>query len=122
MKVYIAGKVSGLPVGETFIKFAQAEMWLREKGHETVNPLRLCSSKWTWEQCMRVCIPELMKCDAICLLHDWAESRGAVWEYHDAQMLKMPVMVFIPRNGILSNAVCRDVARNVSTADKTERQ
>ena len=122
MKVYIAGKVSGLPKGETFIKFAQAEYWLRQQGHETVNPLRLCLSSWTWEQCMRVCIPELMKCDAICLLHDWAESRGAVWEYHDAQMLKMPVMVFIPRNGILSNAVCRDVVRNVSTADKTERQ
>ena len=71
---------------------------------------------------MRVCIPELMKCDAICLLHDWADSRGAVWEYHDAQMLKMPVMVFIPRNGILSNAVCRDAKFCVSTADKTERQ
>lgn len=99
MKVYIAGKVSDLPSWEVFIKFAQAEMWLREKGHEPVNPLRLCSSKWTWEQCMRVCIPELMKCDAICLLHDWAESRGAVWEYHDAQMLKMPVMVFIPKQG-----------------------
>ena len=120
MKVYIAGKVSDLPSWEVFIKFAQAEWWLREQGHETVNPLRLCSSKWTWEQCMRVCIQELMKCDAICLLHDWAESRGAVWEYHDAQMLKMPVMVFIPRNGVPRNAVCRDVARNVSTADKTE--
>jgi len=122
MKVYIAGKVSDLPSWEVFIKFAQAEMWLREKGHETVNPLRLCSSKWTWEQCMRVCIPELMKCDAICLLHDWAESRGAVWEYHDAQMLKMPVMVFIPRNGVPRNAVCRDAKSCVSTADKTNEQ
>ena len=122
MKVYIAGKVSDLPSWDVYIKFAQAEMWLREQGHETVNPLRLCSSKWTWEQCMRVCIPELMKCDAICLLHDWAESRGAVWEYHDAQMLKMPVMVFIPKHGSLNNAVCRDVARNVSSADKTKEQ
>lgn len=120
MKVYIAGKVSGLPVGETFIKFAQAEWWLKAGGHEVVNPLRLCSSKWTWEQCMRVCIPELMKCDAICLLHDWAESRGAVWEYHDAQMLKMQVMVFIPKHGSLNGSVCRDAARRLSAADKTE--
>ena len=46
---------------------------------------------------MRVLIPELMKCDAICLLPDWAESRGAIWEYHDAQMLGMKVMMFHPK-------------------------
>jgi len=97
MKVYIAGKVSDLPVGEVFIKFSQAEYWLKSQGHEVVNPIRLCSSAWTWEQCMRVLIPELMKCDAICLLHDWADSRGARWEYHDAQMLGMKVMVFKPK-------------------------
>ena len=97
MKVYIAGKVSGLPTGEVFTKFGQAEFWLRQQGHETVNPLRLCSSTWTWAQCMRVCIPELMKCDAICLLHDWADSRGARWEYHDAQMIGMKVFTFRPQ-------------------------
>ena len=114
MRVYIAGKVSGLPKGETFIKFAQAEYWLRQQGHETVNPLRLCSSSWTWERCMRVCIPELMKCDAICLLHDWAESRGAVWEYHDAQMLRMPVMVYDPSRNAGNSAVHRRDGNNTT--------
>lgn len=126
MRVYIAGKVSGLPVGETYIKFAQAEYWLRQQGHETVNPLRLCSSSWTWERCMRVCIPELMKCDAICLLKDWGDSPGAVTEYYVASRLGMRVMVFIPKHGSLNKDVCKDackdVVRNVSTADKTERQ
>lgn len=96
MKVYIAGKVSGLPTGEVFTKFGQAEYWLRQQGHETVNPLRLCSSTWTWEQCMRVCIPELMKCDAICLLKDWGDSPGAVTEYYVASRLGMRVMVYKP--------------------------
>lgn len=114
MKVYIAGKVSGLPVGETFIKFAQAEYWLRQQGHETVNPLRLCSSAWTWERCMRVCIPELMKCDAICLLPDWAESRGAVLEYHDAQMLRMQVMVYDPSRNAGTSAVGRRDSNNTT--------
>lgn len=96
MKVYIAGKVSDLPVGEVFIKFSQAEYWLRQQGHETVNPIRLCSSAWTWEQCMRVLIPELMKCDAICLLPDWAGSKGAQTEYYVAQMLGMRILCYRP--------------------------
>ncbi len=114
MRVYIAGKVSGLPTWETFIKFAQAEYRLKSLGYETVNPLRLCSSKWTWEKCMRVCIPELMKCDAICLLHDWAESRGAIWEYHDAQMLGMKVMVFHTETRTKQNnyeKICIDISK-----------
>lgn len=37
MKVYIAGKVSGLPTGEVFTKFGQAEYWLRQQGHEGVH-------------------------------------------------------------------------------------
>ena len=107
MRVYIAGKVSGLPKGETFIKFAQAEYWLRQQGHETVNPLRLCSSSWTWERCMRVCIPELMKCDAICLLHDWGESEGAVTEYYLASRLGLRVMVYKPFRKAVDSAVDR---------------
>lgn len=45
---------------------------------------------------MRVLIPELMKCDAICLLPDWAESHGAQMEFYNAQMLGMRVMVYKP--------------------------
>lgn len=63
---------------------------------------------------MRVCIPELMKCDAICLLHDWAESRGAIWEYHDAQMLGMKVMVFHTETRTKQNnyeKVCIDISK-----------
>ena len=107
MKVYIAGKVSDLPVGEVFIKFSQAEYWLRLQGHETVNPLRLCSSDWTWERCMRVCLTELMKCDAICLLKDWGESRGAITEYYLASRLGMRMMVYKPSRNAGTSAVGR---------------
>ena len=120
MKVYIAGKVSGLPVGETFIKFAQAEWWLKAGGHEVVNPLRLCSAGWDWAKCMRVCITELVKCDAICLLKDWGDSPGAVTEHYVASRLGMRVMVFIPKHGSLNGSVCRDAALRLSAADKTE--
>ena len=120
MKVYIAGKVSGLPIGETFIKFAQAEWWLKEQGHEAVNPLRLCSAGWGWEKCMRVCLAELLKCDAICLLKDWGDSPGAVTEYYVASRLGMRVMVFVPRRATIMNTASRDAKSCVSAADKTE--
>lgn len=96
MKIYIAGKVTGLPVGEVFAKFGQAEFWLKEQGHEVVNPLRLCSQSWSWQQCMRVCIAALVGCDAVCLLKDWNESRGAMVEHYIASMMGMRIIVYKP--------------------------
>lgn len=118
MKVYIAGKVSGLPVGETFIKFAQAEWWLKAGGHEVVNPLRLCSAGWDWAKCMRVCITELVKCDAICLLKDWGDSPGAVTEYYIASRLGMPVMVFKPSRKAGDSAVDRRNGVDTTTTNQ----
>lgn len=94
MRVYIAGKVTGLPTGEVFTKFGQAEYWLKGQGHDVVNPLRLCSSEWSWNKCMRVCLGELLKCDAVCLLKDWCDSPGAHIEYYIASVLKMRVMYY----------------------------
>ncbi|MBQ9435456.1 MAG: DUF4406 domain-containing protein, partial [Bacteroidales bacterium] len=94
MRVYIAGKVSGLPTGEVFTKFGQAEFWLKQQGHEVVNPIRLCSASWDWGKCMRVCLQELLKCDTLCLLSDWTDSPGAHIEYYVASVLKMRVMYY----------------------------
>lgn len=95
MKIYIAGKITGLPEGDVFVKFNALEYKLQRKGHTVVNPLRLCSSKWCWEKCLRICLRELMNCDAIYLLQDWHDSRGAKLEYHVAQELKMKVLTEI---------------------------
>ena len=96
MKVFISGKMTGLPTGEVFVKFGQAEYWLKGQGHETVNPLRLCSADWDKRQRMRTCLSELVKCDAICLLHDWGESPESQTEYYVAQMLDMKSFTFRP--------------------------
>jgi len=92
MKVYLAGGVTGLRMQDVFVKFNSVEFQLKRKGHTVVNPLRLVSQKWSWEKCMRACIRELAECDAIYLLPDWAESRGAKLEYHIAQELGIRVI------------------------------
>lgn len=96
-KVYIAGKVSGLPFGDVFTKFGMAEFWLKNQGYEVVNPLRLCSTSWSWSKCMRVCLAELVTCDAICMLPDWTDSRGAHLEWAVATHLGMRVMNYRPK-------------------------
>ena len=89
MRIYIAGKVSGLPQGDVFVKFNVAAYQLACKGYEVVNPLKFCSSHWSWAKCMRICIREMLKCDAIYLLPDWQESRGAMLEYYIAKEIGM---------------------------------
>lgn len=92
MKVYIAGKVGGLPLAQVFIKFSSAEFRLRRQGHEVVNPVRVCSQSWSWEHCMRVCLKELIDCDAVCALEDWGESKGAKIEMYVAESLGLKVI------------------------------
>ncbi|MDR0206662.1 MAG: DUF4406 domain-containing protein [Bacteroidales bacterium] len=92
MKVYLAGKISGLNYTDIFVKFNAAEFLLKQAGYTVVNPIRLVSQDWLWEKCMKVCIGGLVQCDAIYLLPDWAESRGAKLEYHIAQELKLKLI------------------------------
>jgi len=88
LKIYIAGKVSN--GGEVtpeewqihFNKFCRAESMLQELGFETVNPMRLVSQHVkNWAEAMKICIPKMCECDAIHLLPDWNQSRGAEIEY-----------------------------------------
>lgn len=96
MKVYISGKVTGLPEGDTFVKFSQAAFWLKSRGYEVVNPLDLCSPNWEHGHCMRVCLRALTECDALCLLSDWGDSVGACTEYFVAHSLGMRIMYYHP--------------------------
>ena len=92
MKIYIAGKVTGEKTGDVFVKFNAVEYKLKRKGNTVVNPLRLVSQSWEWNKCMTVCLAEMLQCDAIYLLPDWGDSKGARLEYHIAQELKLMVM------------------------------
>ncbi len=81
MKIYIAGKITGLPKQQYIAKFTTAEIELTAAGHVTVNPCRLgIPDEATLEQALLVCLTHLRQCDAIYLLPCWQQSPGAVIE------------------------------------------
>ena len=88
-KIYIAGKVTGLPYDEVKAKFAQAALMLWTMGFEPVNPVELVPSEAGWNKAMRLCIRELADCEFIYLLPDWYKSKGALVERLLALVLKI---------------------------------
>lgn len=90
-RIYIAGPVSGLDEADVRMRFRAAELRLAGEGHDVVNPVRLCSSSWPWERCMRVCISAMMGCDAVYMLKNWKRSRGARLEHFVALKLGMGI-------------------------------
>lgn len=103
LKVYIAGKVTGLPFHEVTMKFGEAQVKLQQAGFEVVNPLQVVSNWYDqvpdrpyrllqtpWQQCMRLCIAELVQCDAAVFLPCWTHSRGALVEMNVCIGIELP--------------------------------
>lgn len=90
-KVYIAGKVTGLPYDEAYTHFEKVEIRLRRLGFDVVNPTRIVLKSTEWVNAMRICIKELMSCDAIYMLKGYEDSRGARTELIVASLIGLPV-------------------------------
>lgn len=80
MKVYIAGKITGNPNYKK--EFEEAEEWLTKQGHEVFNPAK--NQGYSYRQYINAGLYQLMNCDAIYLLPNFAFSKGALLEYHYA--------------------------------------
>jgi hypothetical protein len=90
-RIYIAGKVTGTPIEETTNKFKSWKQAIESMGFEAVNPLEVVNNWNTpWEQAMRMCVAALVGCDAVFLLPDWMDSRGALIEQRIAQEMGIP--------------------------------
>lgn len=89
MKVYIIGKITGLPREYVVEKFRKAEDKLKSAGMVVVNPVNLVPEDTTWNAAMRTCIGELVKCDAVALLSDWSRSAGGKLEAEIALQLNL---------------------------------
>lgn len=91
-KVYISGKISGLELCTAMTKFSDAESLIEAIGMEPVNPLKGAKLTNTWAQHMVRDIELLMGCNAILMLDNWTESKGARIEKFIAEELEMTIM------------------------------
>lgn len=91
MRLYIAGPMTGLPDLNYPAFNAEAER-LRSFGYEVENPAENpeppCGS---WQGYMRLGITQLMTCDAVVMLPNWHESKGARCEAMISRLLGIPI-------------------------------
>lgn len=86
-KIYISGRISGLPIEEVAAKFDETETKLKAQGYEVINPLKNgIPATASWEAHVAMDVLLLMGCDAIYLLPDWGFSKGATLEKNLAEL------------------------------------
>lgn len=82
MKIYISGKITGLPYDEAAAFFNRAKSFLLAKGFEVVNPMELPHNhNKTWLNYMLEDLNALASCEAIYMLNNWTQSKGAKVEH-----------------------------------------
>lgn len=103
MKIYISGKITGLPIEEAKQRFDDAENLLMALNtfQEVVNPMKNgLPETATWKQHIIHDISMLLECDAIFMTDNWIDSKGARIEYFIAS--EMGMKIFFGRSGITS--------------------
>ncbi len=76
--VFIAGKISGLPLSVAKEKFKTLETKLCAIGYHVVKPFALVDQSQTWEGAIKKDIRRMLECDELHLSADWQESRGSL--------------------------------------------
>lgn len=84
MKIYISGKISGLPREIAKKNFDDAENKMKKiyPNAKVVNPMRSFVPRWaSWGVHMVFDLLKLRSCTHIHLMDGWVDSPGAVIEY-----------------------------------------
>lgn len=82
MRIYVAGKISGLDRKSLLEKFEAARKELAAQGHSVFVPTVLPEyDDVAHEDYMHICYAMIDICDAVYMLADWRYSTGACMEY-----------------------------------------
>ena len=95
IKVYISGQITGLHYTDAEANFNNASDYLTNNFDYTcINPMREIpfNKDWGWEDYMKADIKLLMDCDAIFMLNNYKNSKGATIELMIATALGLTIM------------------------------
>ena len=85
MRIYISGKITGLPPEEALDNFMKAERKIREKGYDTINPMVVVAPvpgmEWKTYMGIAYAILHDKSIDAVYMLRNWKRSKGACIEW-----------------------------------------
>lgn len=87
LRIYISGAISSIDYNEAFELFEHAERVIESRGHHPVNPMKPGEKPGkTWAEYMAEDVVILDACDAIFMLHNWRQSKGARIEHSWAEI------------------------------------
>ncbi|WP_264520366.1 DUF4406 domain-containing protein [Flavobacterium sp. N1994] len=90
--IYIAGKVTGEDPEECAAKFEAAEVQIRAKGFEVINPIKLVNNIYeSWDAAMVTCLNALGTAQGIFMLPCSVNSKGAQIELEAAFALNLDI-------------------------------
>lgn len=86
-RIYISGQITGLDLKMAEEYFKAAEQVITDMGHIAINPMVILpySPELTWENYMVADIKAIFTCDAMLMLENWKNSKGAKIEHAIAQ-------------------------------------
>lgn len=98
-RIYLSGPITGNENAAHL--FSTVENYLKNKGIEVVNPLKINPPDIDWTSAMRTDIKALVDCDAILMLPGWKGSMGAEIEYTIAEKLGMVALFYTEEGTII---------------------
>lgn len=94
MKIYISGAITGVSPLDAKNNFESAAIILRDMGHEPINPMEIGldeSGDHTWAEYMLADMPFVFEADAIFMLENWQQSKGARIERYIFEVMEKPI-------------------------------